>query len=184
MEASESDEEHTLQEYGIARALPVDGQEPNWDLEEPDSAEEYLRRVRCVLVGCGAHRAQPSLRQLLRNKVLCGAIAFRKSRCLVSCRHEARNLPDVVQSDIDPRQFDPMRSASAPLNAVQDDEATMCSPEALQSPEWMAAFLSMFERLRVQTVRCVCKGGERWGRAKSGQISRSCCANARMHLSS
>lgn len=44
-----SDEEQTLRDFGIHQALPVDDLEPNWDLQEPDSVEEYLRRVRCVV---------------------------------------------------------------------------------------------------------------------------------------
>jgi len=36
-----------LQQFGIYRALPVHG-EPDFSSGPPDSAEEYLRRVRCT----------------------------------------------------------------------------------------------------------------------------------------
>jgi len=48
---SDSDEEYNLKNFGIHQALPVDG-EPDWSLAEPDTAEEYLRRVRYETARC------------------------------------------------------------------------------------------------------------------------------------
>eukprot|EP00882_Tetradesmus_deserticola_P021303 GHRQ01023064.1.p1 GENE.GHRQ01023064.1~~GHRQ01023064.1.p1 ORF type:complete len:233 (+),score=110.12 GHRQ01023064.1:228-926(+) len=48
---SSSDEEYNHKNFGIFQALPVDG-EPDWALDEPDSAEEYLRRVRYEAARC------------------------------------------------------------------------------------------------------------------------------------
>lgn len=42
----ETDDETDRQHYGIYRCLPVDDQEPDWECAEPDTVEEYLRRVR------------------------------------------------------------------------------------------------------------------------------------------
>ena len=33
---------------GSHQALPVPDGEPDWDIETPQTAEEYLKRVRCV----------------------------------------------------------------------------------------------------------------------------------------
>ncbi|CAD7702208.1 unnamed protein product [Ostreobium quekettii] len=41
-----------LQLYGIRQALPVAEGEPDWDSGPPDSAEEYLRRVRWEALRC------------------------------------------------------------------------------------------------------------------------------------
>eukprot|EP00879_Flechtneria_rotunda_P009586 GHRR01010032.1.p1 GENE.GHRR01010032.1~~GHRR01010032.1.p1 ORF type:complete len:208 (+),score=95.48 GHRR01010032.1:279-902(+) len=46
-----SDDEYNQKNFGIYQALPVDG-EPDWSLDEPDSAEEYLRRVRYEAAQC------------------------------------------------------------------------------------------------------------------------------------
>eukprot|EP00878_Enallax_costatus_P004035 GHUV01004258.1.p1 GENE.GHUV01004258.1~~GHUV01004258.1.p1 ORF type:complete len:305 (+),score=93.79 GHUV01004258.1:284-1198(+) len=48
---SSEDEEFNQKNFGIYQALPVEG-EPDWSLEEPDSAEEYLRRVRYEAARC------------------------------------------------------------------------------------------------------------------------------------
>lgn len=43
----DSDEEEDRREYGIYQCLPVPPGEPDWEEEEPQTVEEYLRRVRC-----------------------------------------------------------------------------------------------------------------------------------------
>ncbi|WIA29016.1 hypothetical protein OEZ86_011533 [Tetradesmus obliquus] len=74
-----SDEEYNHKNFGIFQALPVEG-DPDWSLDEPDSAEEYLRRVRYEASRCprvvraelpaaaaaaGGHAAARSGRQVL-----------------------------------------------------------------------------------------------------------------------
>ena len=44
-EGVDRETEQDLRQYGIYRALPVSGQ-PDFDSGPPNSAEEYLRRVR------------------------------------------------------------------------------------------------------------------------------------------
>jgi hypothetical protein len=45
-EDAQTDEEADKRQFGIYQALPVDDREPDWATEEPESVEEYLRRVR------------------------------------------------------------------------------------------------------------------------------------------
>ena len=45
-EDAHTDEEADKRQFGIYQALPVDDREPDWGTEEPQSVEEYLRRVR------------------------------------------------------------------------------------------------------------------------------------------
>jgi hypothetical protein len=45
-ESFETDDETDRQQYGIYQCLPVDDHEPDWECKEPDTVEEYLRRVR------------------------------------------------------------------------------------------------------------------------------------------
>ena len=45
-EEEEIDEEFDRRQYGIHQCLPVDDAQPDWAAGEPDSVEEYLRRVR------------------------------------------------------------------------------------------------------------------------------------------
>ena len=45
---SESDNENEdKRQFGIYQCLPVDDGEPEWEAGEPQTVEEYLRRVRC-----------------------------------------------------------------------------------------------------------------------------------------
>ena len=43
---SADDEEEDARGFGIYQCLPVDDEEPDWDSGEPQTVEEYLRRVR------------------------------------------------------------------------------------------------------------------------------------------
>ena len=45
-EESGTDEEEEQREFGIYQCLPVDDGPPDFDSGEPETAEEYLRRVR------------------------------------------------------------------------------------------------------------------------------------------
>lgn len=45
-EEYETDEEVDKRQFGIYQALPVDDAEPDWESGEPETVEEYLRRVR------------------------------------------------------------------------------------------------------------------------------------------
>lgn len=46
--AAGTDDEGDKRQFGIYQCLPVDDREPDWEREEPESVEEYLRRVRRV----------------------------------------------------------------------------------------------------------------------------------------
>lgn len=45
-ERSSSDSEADRREFGLYQCLPVEPGEPDWETEEPETVEEYLRRVR------------------------------------------------------------------------------------------------------------------------------------------
>lgn len=45
-EASSGDSEADRREFGLYQCLPVEPGEPDWDQQEPETVEEYLRRVR------------------------------------------------------------------------------------------------------------------------------------------
>ncbi len=45
-EGESSDSEADRREFGLYQCLPVEPGEPEWDTEEPETVEEYLRRVR------------------------------------------------------------------------------------------------------------------------------------------
>jgi hypothetical protein len=48
------EEEADRREYGIYQCLPVEPGEPDWQEGEPQSVEEYLRRVRWAARSAGA----------------------------------------------------------------------------------------------------------------------------------
>lgn len=48
VEEDDTDEDTDKRQYGIYQCLPVDDAEPDWGVEEPETVEEYLRRVRQV----------------------------------------------------------------------------------------------------------------------------------------
>ena len=43
---ADDEEEDDRRNFGIYQCLPVDDEEPDWDSGEPQTVEEYLRRVR------------------------------------------------------------------------------------------------------------------------------------------
>lgn len=65
-------EEHDHKMFGIYQALPVPEGEPDWDSGPPETAEEYLRRVRWEAARCPqVVRSEPDpekLRQLARRR--------------------------------------------------------------------------------------------------------------------
>ena len=67
------EEEDDRKHFGIYRCLPVDDAPPNWAAGEPDSAEEYLRRVRFEarqLPDIVVSPAQPPQDEINRNWML------------------------------------------------------------------------------------------------------------------
>ena len=58
--------EHDLdaRAYGIFQQLPVDGQDPDFDSGSPQTAEEYLRRVRWARNCLGITCSHPNHRKL------------------------------------------------------------------------------------------------------------------------
>ena len=46
LDDSEDDADVDARAYGIYKQLPVDGREPDFESGSPQTAEEYLRRVR------------------------------------------------------------------------------------------------------------------------------------------
>jgi hypothetical protein len=45
-DGAQTDEDADKRQFGIYQCLPVDDREPDWQSGEPESVEEYLRRVR------------------------------------------------------------------------------------------------------------------------------------------
>lgn len=102
-----------MQEFGIHQCLPVAEGEPDWSIGEPQTVEEYLKRVR----------------------------------------YEARKLPDVVTSTIDPQQFDPQQAAASPAAARRADEVAACPLDRKPSIPWVRQFLQQFSSLQQQLQR-------------------------------
>ena len=67
------------------------------------------------------------------------------------CRYEARHLPDVVTSNLDPRQFDGQRTPAMP--AVPGDDEPECPADLKPSIPWVKGFLQDFSALRQQLQR-------------------------------
>lgn len=77
-------------------------------------------------------------------------------------RWEAAQLPDVVTSEVDPRQFDARRSGTAYGAAAAGAGMPRC-PQALSpSPAWLRDFLSRFAQLRRELQRWDGNGWWAW----------------------
>jgi hypothetical protein len=72
----DSSEEEDKREYGIYQCLPVEGGEPNWEEEEPQTVEEYLRRVRCCCAAAAPPRARqgPHVQRLMPHTCGCSQV--------------------------------------------------------------------------------------------------------------
>lgn len=81
-----SDEEYNQRHFGIYQALPVDG-EPDWSLSEPDTAEEYLRRVRYEAERC------PKVVRVEPSPAVSGGAGSSGGRCVLLPEPEA--IPDA-----------------------------------------------------------------------------------------
>lgn len=71
---------------------------------------------------------------------------------MLPCRYEARHLPAIVSSDIDPRQFDDHRTE----HYGHVDSGTglaECPPEHKPSERWLRHFLGHFAALRSRLQR-------------------------------
>ncbi|BDA41964.1 probable Gem-associated protein 2 [Coccomyxa sp. Obi] len=98
------DEEESFdrQAYGLYQQLPIRKGLPDYSTGPPQTAEEYLRRVR----------------------------------------HEASQLPDIVISDIDAREFDDKRTAYVVADATPSGHHEM-------EEQWLESFLIDFAQLRL-----------------------------------
>jgi len=168
----ETDEETDKKQFGIYQCLPVDDAEPDWDAEEPDSVEEYLRRVRHVQLDHNPFHALafpfPQLSKgfsmlIINQDRLHWFWPFHSN---VHCRYEAKQLPSIVTSEIDPRQFDYKRTHGYATLPLQQGEAgaalSQCPEELKSSPAWVRLFLGKFSLLRKHLQRYGMNRVVRW----------------------
>lgn len=142
-EEGSSDSDIDRREFGIYPCLPVEPGEPDWESGEPQTVEEYLRRVRC---GCraagrladgaagrvawtGGHTstalffATPSVHLFIFIRFIRFQHSPGATHC---CRYEARQLPAVVTAAAAPQLQQPADQQTAPAapHSQQPNEAS------------------------------------------------------------
>ncbi|KAL4427817.1 hypothetical protein ABPG75_001906 [Micractinium tetrahymenae] len=170
---SSSDSEADRREFGLYQCLPVEPGEPDWDTEEPQTVEEYLRRVR--------YEAQQ-----LPDVVSAAALP---PAAPSSDQQTAADAPHGQQAGEASRQQHRQRRVLAGASAqhgssylTADPGVQDCDPGLKPSSAWTRDFLQQFARLRRHLQREQEMLSEQAGGTSSGGGGGGGSGSARLSL--
>ena len=137
-EADQISKEYDSKAYGIYQQLPVGRGDPEFASGSPQTAEEYLRRVRHALLMIKWCTVVPL-----------GAVALHRHPHVPPCRYEAAQLPEVVTaSSLDTSSFEDKRTQYIPAAAAEPELQA-----DVMDQEWLQDFLEHFAALRLVLQR-------------------------------
>ena len=122
----EVDDEFDRHAFGLYQQLPVPSGEPDLS-SEPQTAEEYLQRVR--------YGSSHDLVVLAKRAICVFMLPW-------LCRYEAAQLPDTMISTLDSSQYDDQRTSYV------DTSSTSSIDFQNLRPDWIRGFVNDFGQLR------------------------------------
>ncbi|KAL4442036.1 hypothetical protein ABPG77_011297 [Micractinium sp. CCAP 211/92] len=145
-EGESSDSEADRREFGLYQCLPVEPGEPEWDTEEPETVEEYLRRVRYEARQLPDVVTAPSLPPTASSDQHTAADALHSQQAGGSGQQQ--HVPHMQRRDAAGLHAQLGSSYLAADPGVQD-----CEPRLKPSSAWTRDFLQQFARLRRRLQR-------------------------------